>query len=79
LPALYSTRPLPLPDIAVPPTRSFRKIVLLAAALAALGGVMASARNAAAQSGTGALDGKLQREAKHLAASGFERIGGDTI
>ena len=59
--------------------RSFRQIVLLGAALAALGGAMASAGSALAQSGTGALDGKLRREAAHLAASGFERIGGDTI
>ena len=69
------------PNVAVAPMRRQRQIVRLAAVLAALGTAIASAGGAGAQSDRqeGALDGKLQRETEHLAASGFERIAGGTI
>lgn len=69
------------PHVAVAPMPGLRQIVRLAAALAALGTAIASVGGAAAQSDrqADALDGKLRRETEHLAASGFERIGGDTI
>jgi hypothetical protein len=62
------------PETAETPMRSSRQIVLLGAALAALA---LAGGGAAAQ--PGAIDGKLRGESEHLAASGFERIGGDTV
>jgi len=63
--------------------RSQPYILLLGAAVAALSAALAAAGGAAAQTKAsapaGPVDVKLQRQIQHLAASGFERIGGETV